>query len=94
VGSPADLSLIRMQSDSTLPAAQRRNYKGVGDALIRIVKEDGVGGLFRGAGPTVVRAMALNMGMLASNDHVWLLSLLLYPSCCQRFDPPPLLHVR
>jgi solute carrier family 25 oxoglutarate transporter 11 len=29
-----------------------------------------VGGLFRGAGPTVVRAMALNMGMLASNDQV------------------------
>ena len=70
VGSPADLSLIRMQSDSTLPAAQRRNYKGVGDALLRIIKEDGVGGLFRGAGPTVVRAMSLNMGMLASNDQV------------------------
>ena len=35
-------------------------------------------GLFRGAGPTVARAMALNMGMLASNDQVpclqtWLL---------------------
>ena len=36
----------------------------------RIVREDGLGGLFRGAGPTVVRAMALNMGMLASNDQV------------------------
>lgn len=33
------------------------------------MKEDGVGGLFRGGGPTVVRAMALNMGMLASNDQ-------------------------
>ena len=70
VGSPADLSLIRMQSDSTLPKEQRRNYKGVGDALVRIVREDGVKGLFRGAGPTVVRAMSLNMGMLASNDQV------------------------
>lgn len=30
----------------------------------------GVKGLFTGAGPTVVRAMALNMGMLASNDQV------------------------
>lgn len=69
VGSPADLSLIRMQADSTLPVDQRRNYKGVGDALTRIVREEGVGGLFRGAGPTVVRAMALNMGMLASNDQ-------------------------
>jgi hypothetical protein len=36
----------------------------------RIVKEDGAAGLFTGAGPTVVRAMALNMGMLASNDQV------------------------
>lgn len=84
VGSPADLSLIRMQSDSTLPVAQRRNYRGVGDALVRIVKDDGVGGLFRGAGPTVVRAMALNMGMLASNDHV---STFLSSSCL--FILPP-----
>ena len=27
IGSPADLSLIRMQSDSTLPPERRRNYK-------------------------------------------------------------------
>ncbi|KAF8056785.1 1-acyl-sn-glycerol-3-phosphate acyltransferase [Scenedesmus sp. PABB004] len=69
VGTPADLTLIRMQADSTLPVDQRRNYKGVGDAMVRIVREDGVAGLFRGGGPTVVRAMALNMGMLASNDQ-------------------------
>jgi len=69
VGTPADLTLLRMQADTTLPADQRRNYKGVGDALARIVREEGAGGLFTGAGPTVVRAMALNMGMLASNDQ-------------------------
>eukprot|EP00197_Chlamydomonas_leiostraca_P012783 CAMPEP_0202858728 /NCGR_PEP_ID=MMETSP1391-20130828/1129_1 /ASSEMBLY_ACC=CAM_ASM_000867 /TAXON_ID=1034604 /ORGANISM="Chlamydomonas leiostraca, Strain SAG 11-49" /LENGTH=296 /DNA_ID=CAMNT_0049537675 /DNA_START=94 /DNA_END=984 /DNA_ORIENTATION=- len=69
VGTPADLTLIRMQADNTLPVEQRRNYKGVGDAFVRIVKEDGVSGLFRGATPTIVRAMALNMGMLASNDQ-------------------------
>eukprot|EP00878_Enallax_costatus_P029503 GHUV01031996.1.p1 GENE.GHUV01031996.1~~GHUV01031996.1.p1 ORF type:complete len:274 (-),score=69.16 GHUV01031996.1:40-861(-) len=69
VGTPADLTLIRMQADSTLPMEQRRNYKGVGDAMLRIVREDGIAGLFRGGGPTVVRAMALNMGMLASNDQ-------------------------
>lgn len=68
-GSPADLSLIRMQADGTLPPEQRRNYKHVGDALVRTVKEDGVGGLFAGAGTTAVRAMALNCGMLASNDQ-------------------------
>lgn len=69
VGSPADLTLIRMQADTSLPLEQRRNYKGVGDAFARIVREEGAGGLFTGAGPTVVRAMALNMGMLASNDQ-------------------------
>lgn len=70
VGTPSDLSLVRMQADATLPPAERRNYKGVFDALTRITKEEGVAGLFKGAGPTVVRAMALNMGMLASNEQV------------------------
>lgn len=69
VGTPADLTLIRMQADSTLPPAERRNYKGVGDAFVRIVGEDGVAGLFRGAGPTIVRAMSLNMGMFAANEQ-------------------------
>eukprot|EP01025_Chloroclados_australasicus_P059095 TRINITY_DN745_c0_g1_i1.p1 TRINITY_DN745_c0_g1~~TRINITY_DN745_c0_g1_i1.p1 ORF type:complete len:320 (-),score=22.13 TRINITY_DN745_c0_g1_i1:292-1188(-) len=69
VGTPADLSLIRMQADSTLPPDQRRNYKGVFDAFIRITREEGFLGLFRGSGPTIVRACALNMGMLASNEQ-------------------------
>lgn len=74
VGNPADLTLLRMQADTTLPPQQRRNYKGVTDAMTRVVREEGIGGLFTGAGPTVVRAMALNMGMLASNEEAkeWL----------------------
>ncbi|KAL0417412.1 UNVERIFIED_CONTAM: Mitochondrial dicarboxylate/tricarboxylate transporter DTC [Sesamum radiatum] len=69
VGSPADLALIRMQADATLPAAQRRNYTNAFHALSRIVADEGVLALWKGAGPTVVRAMALNMGMLASYDQ-------------------------
>lgn len=69
VGSPADLALIRMQADATLPVAQRRNYKNAFHALYRIVADEGVLSLWKGAGPTVVRAMALNMGMLASYDQ-------------------------
>ncbi|CAO2175029.1 unnamed protein product [Urochloa humidicola] len=42
VGSPADLALIRMQADSTLPAAQQRNYKNAFHALYRIVADEGV----------------------------------------------------
>lgn len=69
VGSPADLALIRMQADSMLPIAQRKNYSSAFGALSRISSEEGVLALWKGAGPTVVRAMALNMGMLASYDQ-------------------------
>lgn len=69
VGSPADLALIRMQADNTLPLAQRRNYTNAFHALTRISADEGVLALWKGCGPTVVRAMALNMGMLASYDQ-------------------------
>lgn len=69
IGNPADLALVRMQADATLPAAQRRHYKNVFHALVRIVADEGVFALWKGAGPTVVRAMGLNMGMLASYDQ-------------------------
>jgi solute carrier family 25 oxoglutarate transporter 11 len=65
VGNPADLALIRMQSDGLKPAAQRANYTSVIDALTRISKNEGVLRLWAGAYPTVVRAMALNFGQLA-----------------------------
>ena len=58
-----------VEFSSSLLASVRRIAHDV-CAQVRIVKEDGAVGLFRGAGPTVVRAMALNMGMLASNDQV------------------------
>eukprot|EP00474_Spongospora_subterranea_P008797 CRZ09255.1 hypothetical protein [Spongospora subterranea] len=69
IGNPCDLALVRMQADAGLPAAERRNYKNVVDALFRIVKEDGVMGLWSGCFPTVMRAMALNVGMLATYDQ-------------------------
>jgi len=65
LGNPADLALIRMQSDGLKPAAQRANYTSVVDALVRISKNEGVTRLWAGCYPTVVRAMALNFGQLA-----------------------------
>ena len=65
LGNPADLALIRMQSDGLKPAAQRANYTSVVDALARIAKTEGVTRLWAGAYPTVARAMALNFGQLA-----------------------------
>jgi solute carrier family 25 oxoglutarate transporter 11 len=69
IGNPADLSLVRMQADGSLPVDRRRNYKGVFNALSRIVKEEGVTTLWRGSLPTVYRAMAMNCGMLATYDQ-------------------------
>ncbi|KAI1189690.1 mitochondrial carrier domain-containing protein [Nemania serpens] len=65
VGNPADLALIRMQSDGLKPIAERKNYKSVFDAMTTIVRSEGVTGLWAGATPTVVRAMSLNLGQLA-----------------------------
>ncbi|KAK4199755.1 putative 2-oxoglutarate/malate translocator [Triangularia verruculosa] len=65
LGNPADLALIRMQSDGLKPLAERKNYKSVIDALSSIAKSEGVAALWAGAAPTVVRAMALNFGQLA-----------------------------
>ncbi|KAH6982043.1 mitochondrial carrier domain-containing protein [Ilyonectria sp. MPI-CAGE-AT-0026] len=65
VGNPADLALIRMQSDGLKPLAERKNYKSVIDALSSIAKNEGIAALWSGAAPTVVRAMALNFGQLA-----------------------------
>ncbi|RMZ86719.1 hypothetical protein DV736_g6054, partial [Chaetothyriales sp. CBS 134916] len=65
VGNPADLALIRMQSDGLKPKDQRANYRSVFDALFRISKNEGVGALWTGCYPTVLRAMALNFGQLS-----------------------------
>lgn len=64
IGNPADLALIRMQSDGLKPKEARANYRSVFDALKRIAGQEGVAALWAGAAPTVIRAMALNFGQL------------------------------
>lgn len=65
VGNPADLALVRMQSDGLKAPEARANYRSVFDALVRISRAEGVTALWSGALPTVIRAMALNTGQLA-----------------------------
>ncbi|XP_057426991.1 mitochondrial uncoupling protein 5-like [Lotus japonicus] len=69
VGNPADVAMVRMQADGRLPAAQRRNYKGVFDAIRRMAGEEGIGSLWRGSGLTVNRAMIVTASQLASYDQ-------------------------
>lgn len=66
VGTPAEVALIRMTADGRLPLAERRNYKNVIEALMRITKEEGILTLWRGAIPTMGRAMVVNAAQLAS----------------------------
>ena len=47
VGTPAEISLIRMTADGRLPPEQRRGYKNVFNALFRITREEGVMTLWR-----------------------------------------------
>jgi len=66
VGTPAEISLIRMTSDGRLPPEQRRGYTSVFNALARITKEEGLLTLWRGSTPTVARAMVVNAAQLAT----------------------------
>ncbi len=47
IGTPAEISLIRMCADGRLPKEQQRGYSSVFNALYRISKEEGVATLWR-----------------------------------------------
>lgn len=81
VGNPADLAMVRMQADGRLPLEHRRNYRHVGDALVRIIRQEGVGTLWRGCSPTVQRAMIITASQLAVYDQVKVRAL------AQKWDP-------
>ncbi len=69
ISCPAEVSLVRLSNDSSLPEAERRNYKGVGDAFARIFKEEGFSAFFRGAGPFVNRAMLVGAVQVGTYDQ-------------------------
>jgi len=69
IGTPFDIALVRLQSDSMAPVAERKNYKNVFDALARTSTEEGVGALYKGLAPNILRGMSMNVGMLACYDQ-------------------------
>ncbi|UPK92192.1 hypothetical protein LCI18_003127 [Fusarium solani-melongenae] len=64
-GTPTEVALIRMQADSMRPVAQRGNYSSAFNAIWRIANEGGPLSLWKGAAPTIIRAMSTNFGQLA-----------------------------
>ena len=58
-----------MQSDLMMPLEKRRNYSSVWNACKRIPAEEGILSLWKGGGPTVIRAMSLNLGMFTTYEE-------------------------
>jgi solute carrier family 25 (mitochondrial oxoglutarate transporter), member 11 len=59
----------RLSNDSSLPDHLKRNYKGVGDAFVRIFREEGVRAFFSGSGPFVNRAMVVGAVQVGTYDQ-------------------------
>ncbi len=69
IGTPSEISIVRFQSDGTLPPEQRRDYRNIFHALKTIVKEEGFFSLWKGQAPAITRVMSLNLGQLAVFDE-------------------------
>lgn len=69
ISCPAEVTLVRISNDATLPAESRRNYKGVIDAFRRIAKEEGPKAFFRGSAPFVNRAMVVGTVQVGTYDQ-------------------------
>ncbi|VVA20519.1 PREDICTED: mitochondrial [Prunus dulcis] len=70
VASPADLVKVRMQADGRMVRqGLQPRYSGCFDALNKIVRSEGIGGLWKGVFPNVQRAFLVNMGELACYDQ-------------------------
>lgn len=69
IGTPFDVSLVRMQADSMKSDKDRKGYKNVFDAIGRIFRDEGIAGLYSGLAPNILRGMAMNVGQLACYDQ-------------------------
>jgi len=69
ISCPAEVSLVRMSNDKSLPMEQRRNYTSVFNCASRIAAEEGPAAFFRGAGPFVNRAMLVGATQVGLYDQ-------------------------
>ena len=70
IGNPADLTMVRRQTDLSLPIENRRNYGNVFQSLFRVAKDEGLFALWRGTPFTILRVMALTCGQMTTFDEV------------------------
>lgn len=69
ISCPVEVCLVRMSNDANVPVDQRRNYKGVIDAVTRIARDEGLGAFYRGSQPFVMRAMVVGGTQVATYDQ-------------------------
>jgi len=69
ISCPAEVSLVRISNDKSLPEAKRRNYKNVFDAAIKITKNEGISTFWRGSSPFVGRAMLVGATQVGTYDQ-------------------------
>lgn len=70
VASPTDLVKVRLQVEGKLPAGVPRSYSGALNAYYTIIRQEGLGALWTGLGPNIVRNAIINAAELASYDQV------------------------
>jgi solute carrier family 25 oxoglutarate transporter 11 len=69
ISAPAELCLVRMANDASLPAAEKRNYTSIVNAATRIAREEGVATFWRGATPFAQRAVLVGVCQVATFDQ-------------------------
>lgn len=70
-GNFADVVMVRMQNDASLPVDQRRNYKNALDGVWKIYKnEGGIRTLFTGWKPNMVRGVLITASQVVTYDMV------------------------
>jgi solute carrier family 25 (mitochondrial oxoglutarate transporter), member 11 len=71
IGTPSELALVRMSADmKEIDISKRRNYKNVIDCIIRVINEEGIQNLWRGALPTILRATMMSSCSLGITSEV------------------------
>ena len=69
ISCPMEVATVRMSNDATLPASERRNYKGLTDVFKRIYTEEGVSAFWRGSVPFAQRAALVGVFQVATLDQ-------------------------
>lgn len=87
-GTPADIANVRMQNDASLPQQQRRNYRNVLDAWVRMKRTEGWRSFRQGLWPNCFRSGIMTASQLASYDSF----KRLIQKLCDTAEENPLIH--